>query len=239
MAYSQIEVSEYARKLGKSERTLWRWVRQGCDLRNPKSLREWQIRSEVRKTNIAKSRERHGKHQTASAKDLVNPQERSEAVGNGETLPPAQKTGAAAALQRLEQAEERAHAQLEAALASADVVQIAACQDFWLKCSETLRRLDLAVEVSRRSLEEQVPKRLACDVALAIADWLRISFAVFLSSEARPLMGFRDVGEFKHYGFERLRSILHMTVRNSLSTNSPIPDWAAEKVKESWNVQES
>jgi hypothetical protein len=27
-----------------------------------------------------------------------------------------------------------------------------------------------------------------------------------------------------------------LTVRNSLKTQSPIPEWAAEKVKESWNV---
>jgi hypothetical protein len=93
--------------------------------------------------------------------------------------------------------------------------------------------------LGRRDAEEQVPKKLACDVALAIADWLRISFTVFLSSEARPLMGIRDVGEWKAYAIERFRSILHLTVRNSLKTQSPIPDWAAEKVKESWNVQES
>jgi hypothetical protein len=76
--------------------------------------------------------------------------------------------------------------------------------------------LDLAVELARR---EHVPKRLACDSALAIADRLRISFALFLSSEARPLMGIRDVGEWKHYAFERFRAILHLTVRNSLKTN--------------------
>jgi hypothetical protein len=52
-------------------------------------------------------------------------------------------------------------------------------------------------------------------------------------------MGLRSPGEFKHYAFERFRSILHLTVRNSLKTNSTIPDWAAERVKESWNVQES
>jgi hypothetical protein len=38
--------------------------------------------------------------------------------------------------------------------------------------------------LARRDAEEQVPKRLACDIALYISDWLRISFAVFLSSEA-------------------------------------------------------
>jgi len=49
-------------------------------------------------------------------------------------------------------------------------------------------------------------------------------------------MGIRDVGEWKHYAFERFRSILHLTVRNALKTNSPIPGWAASKVVESWNI---
>ena len=45
-----------------------------------------------------------------------------------------------AALERLETAEERAHARLEAALQRGDPVQVQTCQDFWLKCSETLVR---------------------------------------------------------------------------------------------------
>jgi hypothetical protein len=59
---------------------------------------------------------------------------------------------------------------------------------------------------------------------------------IFLSSESRTLMGFRDTGEVKNHAVQAFKSILHLTVRNSLSTRSPIPDWAAEKVKESWNV---
>jgi hypothetical protein len=97
---------------------------------------------------------------------------------------------------------------------------------------------DSGLELGRRSAEEQVPKKLACDVALAISDWVRIAFMVFLSSEGQALMGIRDFGEWKAYAAQRFVGILHMTVRNSLSTRSPIPDWAAEKVKESWNVQE-
>jgi hypothetical protein len=53
------------------------------------------------------------------------------------SLPPIGKRGAAAALKRLETAEERAHARLEAALACGDQLAIQACQDFSLKCSET------------------------------------------------------------------------------------------------------
>src|SRR5215510_8848383 len=62
-------------------------------------------------------------------------------------------------------------------------------------------------------------------------------FFFFFGSETVPLMGLRSPGEFKHYAFERFRSILHMPVRNSLKAQCPITDWAAEKIKESWNVQ--
>jgi hypothetical protein len=49
-------------------------------------------------------------------------------------------------------------------------------------------------------------------------------------------MGITDIGEFKSYSMTRFKGILALTVRNSLKTQSPIPEWAAEKVKESWNV---
>jgi len=57
-------------------------------------------------------------------------------------------------------------------------------------------------------------------------------------SEGKALMGIRDFGEWKAYAAQRFVGILHMIVRNSLATRSPIPEWAAKKVKESWNVQE-
>jgi hypothetical protein len=126
---------------------------------------------------------------------------------------------------------------LSTAMEKGNPFQIEALQDFWLKCSETLRKLDLAVEMARRDAEEQVPKKLAEDVSLFVAEWLRIAFAQFLSSEARSLMGIRDVAEFKSYSIERFRGILDLTVKSSLQTRSPIPEWAAEKVKEAWNVQ--
>jgi len=158
-----------------------------------------------------------------------------EPQGNGDSAA-VERCGAQHALARLEQQEEESFLRLQSALRNGDRFEIDACQTYWPKVAETLRRLDLSIELARRDAEEQVTKRLACDVALAIADWLRISFAVFLSSEARPLMGIRDVGEWKHYAFERFRSILHLTVRNALKTNSPIPGWATSKVVESWNI---
>jgi hypothetical protein len=69
--------------------------------------------------------------------------------------------------------------------------QIKAAQKFYLRSSETLRRLDLAVETERRNAEEQVPMRQIEDIALQIATWFRLAFDQFLSSESRSLMGDR------------------------------------------------
>jgi hypothetical protein len=54
---------------------------------------------------------------------------------------------------------------------------------------------------------------------------------VFLSSECRTLMGFQSVGEWKSHAFQAFKSILHLTVRNSVKTQSPIPDWGLQKSK--------
>jgi hypothetical protein len=89
---------------------------------------------------------------------------------------------------------------------------------------------------TRRDAEEQVPKKLAEQISLYISEWLRIAFAQFLSSDAGSLMAIQDIAEWKSYSIERFKGILDLTVKSSLQTQSPIPDWAAEKVREAWNV---
>jgi hypothetical protein len=241
-SYSEGRIFDLSRQTGRSPPTLRRWART-IDLDDPEALQRYMERMDGRKPPVERnknrnySRVRNWPAQTQVPPERARrPSERSDEHGNGEI--PVQQTGAAFALKRLELEESQAFGRLQRALVSGSELEIEQCQLFWVRLVESLRKLDLSIELGRRDAEEQVSKKLACDVALAIADWLRISFAVFLSSEVRPLMGFRDVGEFKHYAFERFRSILHLTVHNSLSTNSPIPDWAAQKVRESWNVQE-
>ena len=107
--------------------------------------------------------------------------------------------------------------------------------EFWLKAVESLRRLDLAVEIARRDAEERIPKCQAAEVTLFVAEWLRIAFAQFLSSEGPTLMGIKNLGEFKKYALERFRGIIDLTPKNSLQTRSAVPEWAAVKIREIWN----
>jgi hypothetical protein len=94
----------------------------------------------------------------------------------------------------------------------------------------------LAVEVERRAAEEQIPLRQIEDISRQIATWLRMAFVEFLSSEAPGLMAITDLGEFKAYAIERFKGVLHREVKTSLKINSGIPTWAADRVREAWNI---
>jgi hypothetical protein len=239
LAYNQIEIREYAAKLGKGERTIRRWVAQGCNLRDSKSVREWVIRNQIRETPIERARKRRrDQAQKAGREDILKPQAVLEPAGNGEPVEPGRR-GAAAALERLEREEEEAHRRLRTALAGGNPMVIDSAESFWLKCSETLRRLDLAVETARREAETQVPLRVAQGAVTASSEWIRIAFMQFLSSEARALMGIHDVGEWKAYAIERFKGVMHFTVKNAEKTNSAIPDWAVMRIKAAWNVDKA
>src|SRR6516164_5239100 len=130
MAYSAIEVREYAKKLGKGERTLWRWIKQGCNLRDPKSIREFQVRNEIRQTPMERARRRkRDNEQKAQRSDLVNNNKKDvnevHPPTNGD-LPPAGKRGAASALERLEREEEESYRRLVAVKATDNLIQIQA-----------------------------------------------------------------------------------------------------------------
>ena len=245
--YSDVELAVWGAKLGKSLRSLRYWIQQGCDFDDPESVRQFVEIKTIKGRQNARGRATAGSKGVPRAGTLkVEPTTMSEppAVstetvelpGNGEKLLPVGRRGAAAALERLESQEEHAHRRLEVALANGNRFQIQDAQEFWLKCSETLRRLDLAVEVARRQEETQVPLKTAAAAVLATAEWMRIAFRTFFSSESQQMLGMKTVGELKAYAFERFRGILEMTIKAADKTNSPVPDWAKEQIKTGWNM---
>jgi hypothetical protein len=209
MSYTRAEILEHAERIGKSRATLRRWVAQGCDLRNHASVQAWIEKNKLKETNVTKSRRRRGTAPKASPHSQRTFSGVFEPVGNGE-LPPAGKHGAQHALQRPEFEESQAYQRLRLALQNGTPLEVDSAQSFWLRCSESLRRLDLSVELARRDAEEQIPKRLASEIATAISDWLRISFMIFLSSQCQVLMGIRDTNQWKAHAITAFKSILHL-----------------------------
>jgi hypothetical protein len=90
--------------------------------------------------------------------------------------------------------------------------------------------LDLAVETARREAETQIPLRVASEAQTAAAEWMRIAFMQFLSSEGTALQGIRDLDEWKAYAVDRFRGILHLTVKDADKTCSAVPAAPGESV---------
>jgi hypothetical protein len=88
------------------------------------------------------------------------------------------RRGAAAALARLEEIEERAHARLMQAIEIGNPLQVKACQEFYLRSSETLRRLDIAIQIERRKLGETVSKQLVESVSTQADSSTTSSFSI-------------------------------------------------------------
>jgi hypothetical protein len=225
-----LQVKSVADRLGKHPATVWRWIARGCDIDSEDSIQQF-LSSDKRRRNpqpiptpTTESVETGSKLVDEATPDL-----------NQMELGPVGKRGAAAALQRLEEIEERAHARLMRAIEIGNPFQVRAAQEFYLRSSETLRRLDLAVETERRNALEQIPMRQIADISLQIATWLRLAFEQFLGSESPGLMGIKDLGEFKFAAIERFKGLQHSTVKARLKTDQ-IPDWAAVRVIEAWNV---
>src|ERR1700741_1937498 len=213
--YSEGQFLDLSKQIGRSVRTLRRWRSQGCDLEDPESVAKFLREKEFLLPPVKRL---HGIGKPGPSLQQASP---IPPQSNGE-LSPVGRRGAAAALERLESQEERAHARLELALKQGDAFQIQNAQEYWLKCSETLRRLDLAIEISRRSEEEQIAKRKAEEAVLFAAEWFRISFMQFLSSESTAILGIKEIGELKSYIVERFKGILHLTVKNAAKTKSAV-----------------
>jgi hypothetical protein len=228
-----LRVNQVADRLGKHPATVWRWVARGCDIDSEDSIQQF-LSGKKRRQNVEPKPIREPI--TKSAETGSRLVDESESDLNLIELGPIGPKGAAAALARLEEIEERAHARLMRAIDNGNQFQIKNAQEFYLRTSETLRRLDAAIETERRNAEEQVPKKQVESVSLFLAEWLRIAFAQFLSSESRSLMGIKDLAEFRLYAIDRFRGIVFAAVKTSRKTNSPIPTWAEAKVIEALDV---
>ena len=70
------------------------------------------------------------------------------------------------------------------------------------------------------------------------AEWMRIAFMQFLSSEGKALMGIKDSGNGSFMRSSGSKAFLDLVIKNADKTNSAIPDRAKERNKTAWNVQE-
>jgi hypothetical protein len=88
----------------------------------------------------------------------------------------------------LEREEEEAFIRLQTALQGTDRFQIDACQTYWLRVAESLRRSDASIDLARRQAEAQISLREAESIILAVSDWMRIAVAEINSRTVREIV---------------------------------------------------
>jgi hypothetical protein len=226
------QVKALAVRLRKHPATIFRWLKLGLDIDSEDSIEEF-LSGKKRRRNPHPTTIRKPKAQVPTPGPAPLPDSTPDL--NQMDLEPVGPRGAAAALKRLEAVEERSHARLLQAIAEGDQFETRRAQEFYLKSSESLRRLDIAVLTERRQAGEQVPKYVAEGVSRQLSEWMRKAFEQFLNAEAVHLMDISDLGEFKAHCIDRFKALLHGEVKARLKAN-PIPAWAAVQVIEAWNV---
>ena len=179
---------DFARRYGaQDERTVRRWKKDGAPLGDDEAMRAW-LRAKVR-IPYATSVFLQGGNQSQVDAAVANsigkprcvhlPKERIRPVspvvvqtGLQTGLPKPQAPdsdadtevrGAAASLKRLEAAENEAYKMWQSALFSGELISQEVIDDHrnaWLKLSEQLRKVDLAIEADRRASGSLVPREV-------------------------------------------------------------------------------
>jgi len=142
-----------AEKYNTTARTVRNWKRAGAPLHDPAAMRQWLAGR--------RSAPRAGPTK-APPKPPAPPQKSTKAPPAPPPLKPKAevvgKLGAPEALRRLEKAEVAAFANLEAALATGNALQVQAARRGYLETTEQLRKADLAITESRRTSGETLSR---------------------------------------------------------------------------------
>ena len=176
----------YARKYGVSKSTSRRWFDDGLDLTSESAV------------SIFRASKSHGGKRGNGEKEII-----AKATSHKLNTVSREK-GAAAALERLEEAERAAYEHFELALREGDPLTIKTAREGWLKMGESLRRYDASVEAARREAGAMLAKEEAEGIFKALAYYMRIA--------GRQLI----IGEVKEYCAEDDPAVLCASLESLL-----------------------
>ncbi len=180
----------YAKKYGVNKGTISRWVKAGLDVENPEAIAAYRA-----------AKTHGGKNSAGEIAAGANPGTR---IKPGDASAPLQmptgtleeaaklEGGAAAALQRLEDAEKQAYIHVLWAMESKDAFAIKAAREGWLKLGDSLRRYDATIEATRREAGALLAKADAERMLKVFAYYLRIAGRQLVIGAARKIAAMED-----------------------------------------------
>lgn len=217
-------LKEIAKEHGCTVRTLQRYIKSGCDIQDPESVKEFAakgVKFTPRKRIISGMAAPQG--DPGDVDELLN-------------VPlPSTEQGAAAGLRRLQEAEPMMHARFLAAEKTGRTGVIQPAQDHWLKILEGLRKYEEAVEMSKRDSQERMPRADALEALRSAAEWMHKGLMLWLSSETPNLMALKDPHTFTVMAKAGIDVAMNDAFEKSQKSKSPVPEWALETLGEAWS----
>jgi hypothetical protein len=202
------------------------WVREGLDVHDQAAVESCIERKRSR---------RKGKSLAQSAQSI--PVSADDICEELSTIDP-DAIGAAANLKRLEAFESLLARRLELALASGDAPTIQTARQDYVTVSETLRKLDIAVDTYRRDAGELIARDEAAEAVRVLTEQLKIGFNLWLSSEVPALQAIDSPGKFVQHARRTYAFVFIENLKNTQKSRAAIPQWAWDIVKEELYITE-
>jgi hypothetical protein len=137
--------------------------------------------------------------------------------------PPDDKLGAPAALRRFQIAELDAYRNHKAAVAY--MLAASEAEASWIRIASQMRHHEDQVKQADRASGELISKKEMQDACVALADWIRLSFKPWISSEAPTLVAINDPAKFDIEANAGFRASLKFWFENSRKSKNAIPAW--------------
>ena len=216
---------------GRSKRTIQLWAKRGLDLADADDVLAW---AEKIRDIVPEAMAKFEAHQNAqeSSSDVFD-------LKILDRLPAPGEEGAAAALKRLQGLESIFYSRLlnELGRVPSSGTKVTTAQNDYNKVTESLRKYEAAVEITRRDLGHLIPKHEAQEGARASALWFRLAWRLWLSSclsDVLALAGNERASKAK--AEEGFAEILGVTLKNSKEAKLNIPDWAMPVIQEEFHT---
>lgn len=199
------KTKQLAQLYGVTDRTVSLWAAAGAPLGDEQALDVW----------LAGRKQRVTKNKPASKSVPL--------VISG-------TAGAASALERLEQEELAAYAQLQKAIKDNDPLAQRSARDAWLKISGELRKYDLLVEQARRSSGELIPKEELIHCIKRMTYATRVALQTSKQAVVPRVTRSTDTMEVDKMLNELVADVWLASIKNLLG--SKVPEWAKDCILE-------
>lgn len=220
-----VTIADAAQIVGKSPRTIRRWVKAGLDISDREALMAYsnQMDLNAKGETHARSLERLSGNQTQAEVNLAD-------------LPEAGEPGAAKALKRLETLETQFYARVQAALATNNQKLISAARNDHSQIAETLRKYEKEIEESKRDLGHLIPRGEAEEAVRMASVWLRLTVMSWISSHMPALLAQPNPIEAKIYFLRTFSEILEVQMMNAKDATAALPEWGEAIIRDEFRA---